>query len=102
MAGLPVATDWQSEFGQLGFQHCIAVATALAGKLRKHGGIAGQFLIEAKPASGIVNQRIEPEQAAQPGGQRLRVDIAAGQMSLFVRQHKLLLVHAVALLKIRR
>ena len=102
MARGPVAAKRQADRRELGLEHGFAVTAAIFRMAAKHGGIAGQFLVQPEAPSGHVHKRVEPEQASQRGGQCLRGDVPASQVFALVRQQQRLFAGVVARSEIAR
>src|SRR6185312_4381308 len=65
-----------------------------------HVRVTRQFLIDSKPARGVVHERVEPEHAAHERGQCIPHRIRPPQMHAFVRENERLLHLRVAHLEI--
>lgn len=67
-----------------------------------HALVACEFLVLAKVACGVVQQRVEPENAAQERSKRVALQVPMTDVRIFVLAQKLLLVGGVALVEVGR
>jgi len=96
----PVTTCRQQAVRQLSFQHRIGVRAPRLRVALHHVRVTRQFLIDSKPARGVVHERVEPEHAAHERGQCIPHRIRPPQMHAFVRENERLLHLRVAHLEI--